>query len=305
VDFLTGIHRVFYHAAMRFGRLLLPCLLLACTRAESLPEMQDQVITEAQRIVVLGPSTSANLFAMGQGHRVVGVSDYCTVEAAKSTARIGGLADPSLERILALHPDLVLAQGKIPLVEQLCVESQIPFHAFTTDTLAEWDDEMKWLGETLNTKKNADALRAKMGSGLASFTVETEGQPSVLLVIFRSSEEASKIMVAGDRGFLNELLQAAGGRNILQGSGRDYFDLNEEKLLRLAPDLILEFNTAAVEKDRKALDEEARAIWKRDFPSLPASKAGRIYTLIGEDLLIPGPGMLETAKQIQQALNAR
>ena len=290
---------------MRFSRLLLPCLLLACTRAEDSSEVQGRVITAAQRIVVLGPSTSANLFAMAQGHRVVGVSDYCTVGEAADIARVGGLADPSLERILALHPDLVLAQGNIPLVEQLCAESEIPFHAFTTDTLAEWDDEIEWLGETLNAKQSADALREKMDLGLASFTPEPEEQPSVLLVIFRSTEEASKIMVAGDRGFLDELLQAAGGRNILQGSARDYFDLNEEKLLRLAPDLILEFNTSAAEENRKALDEKARTIWLRDFPSLPASKAARIYTLIGEDLLIPGPGMLETAEQIRLLLSAK
>ncbi|MDA0667394.1 MAG: helical backbone metal receptor [Planctomycetota bacterium] len=290
---------------MRFCRLLLFFPLLACTRAEVSSTEEHASGLAAQRIVVLGPSTSANLYAMGQGHRVVGVSDYCTVSGAQNTARIGGLADPSLERIVALNPDLILTQGKIPLVEQLCADSDLPFHAFATDTLQEWHDEVSWLGEELGVTKEADALNAKMAEGLASFKNQTEGSPTVLLVIFRNEDEASKIMAAGDRGFLNELLLAAGGQNVLLGSDRDYFDLNEERLLHAAPDLIFEFNTSAREEDRAELNTKALAVWKRDFPSLPATKSGRIFTLIGEDLLIPGPNMLATAEQMQRLLNVK
>ena len=290
---------------MRLSLLLFPMLLLACTRAEMSQAHEPVNASTAQRIVVLGPSTSANLYAMGQGHRVVGVSDYCTVKEAQETARIGGLADPSLERMVALNPDLVLAQGNIPLVEQLCAESGIAYHAFTTDTLQEWDEEISWLGETLGAEEEADALRATMSNGLAGLETRADSTPSVLLVIFRSEDEASKLMVAGDRGFLNELLLSAGGVNVLQGSERDYFDLNEERLLRAAPEWILEFNTSAMEEDRAQLNAEALSIWERDFPGLPASKSGQIYTLIGEDLLIPGPNMLATAEQIQLLLNAK
>lgn len=289
---------------MHLSRLLLLCPLIACTRAEVTNMETDALASPAQRIVVLGPSTSANLYAMGQGHRVVGVSDYCTVEEAQETARVGGLADPSLERMIGLEPDLILAQGKIPLVEQLCAESKIPFRAFTTDTLAEWHEEVSWLGKVLSAEEEADALRTTMTDGLASFGSTPSNAPSVLLVIFRSEDEASKMMVAGDRGFLNELLEAAGGQNVLLESDRDYFDLNEERLLRSAPEWIFEFNTSASEKDREVLNARAREIWKRDFPSLPASKSSRIFTLIGEDLLIPGPHMLTTAKQMQQLLSA-
>lgn len=288
---------------MRLCRLLLLCPLLACTRAEVSSAEEYASKSDSQRIVVLGPSTSANLYAMGQGHRVIGVSDYCTVAEAQETARIGGLADPSLERIVALKPDLILAQGKIPLVEQLCAESNIPFHAFTTDTLQQWHDEVLWLGEELGVTEEADALSSKMTEGLASFKIRAEATPTVLLVIFRSEDEASKIMVAGDRGFLNELLLAAGGQNVLRGNERDYFDLNEERLLRAAPDWIIEFNTSAREEERAELNAKALAVWKRDFPSLPASKSGRIFTLIGEDLLLPGPNMLATAEQMQRLLN--
>jgi len=286
-------------------RLFVLALLLACTRMDENKLGLETEISPAQRIVVLGPSTTANLFAMQQGHRIVGVSDYCITAGAKNIKRIGGLADPSLERIVGLDPDLVLAQGNIPRVQQLCEKSGIAYHAFTTDTLQEWNEEVTWLGEILHAKKDAADLRAKLNDGLAAFTSDSAERPSVLLVIFRSADEASKIMVAGDRGFLDELLTAAGGRNVLEGSARDYFDLNEERLLRAAPEWILEFNTSAKAEDRERLNAEALAIWQHDFPSLPAVQAGRVFTLTGEDLLIPGPSMLTTAEQMQHLLNAR
>lgn len=279
--------------------------LSACTRTHT-PEPEITPSTPARRIVVLGPSTTANLFAMHQGHRIIAVSDYCTTPEANDLPRVGGLADPSLERIVALNPDLVLVQGNIPRVEQLCASMHIPFHAFTTDSLEEWNEEIIWLAETLQVPDAGDALRDTMRHGLESFgKQDNEDSPSVLLVINRRREEASGIMVAGDRGFLDQILHYAGGCNVLSGSNRDYFDLNEERLIRAAPDWILEFNTDATPDRRTALDAAALEIWRRDFPGLPAVKAGRVYTLIGKDLLIPGPAMLDTARQMQAILSAR
>lgn len=271
-----------------------------CARA---PEMEDGAISSPQRIVVLGPSTAANLFAMEQGHRVVGVSDYNTLAEAAELPRVGGLADPSLERIVALAPDLVLVQGDIPRVEEVCRTSGIRFHAFTTDTLKEWRAEIDWLGKTLGAEEQAQGVRDDFEDTLEELRLlGFSVAPKVLLVIFRRADEASGMMVAGDQGFLHELLLAVGGTNVLEGSGQDYFDLNEERLVRLAPDIILEFNTADGADQRARLDAEALAIWRRDFPSLPAVQQGKVHTLTGKDLLIPGPGMLDTAGQIRARL---
>ncbi|MGB0953831.1 MAG: ABC transporter substrate-binding protein [Planctomycetota bacterium] len=279
----------------------------SCTQRDA-SEVPDENTERAlpQRIVVLGPSTAENLFAMQQGHRVVGVSDYNTLPEASELPRVGGLADPSLERILALAPDMVLVQGNIPRVEQVCKASDIAFHAFKTDTLEEWSAELEWLGEHVGPDVEARRVREGFEAELEQLQVlGLSVAPKVLLVIFRREDEASGMMVAGDQGFLHELLVAVGGENVLQGSGQDYFDLNEERLVRLAPDLILEFQTDAGAEDRTSLDAAALKIWERDFPSLPAVKNGRVHTLTGKDLLIPGPSMLETARQIGDRISGR
>src|SRR5262245_24695743 len=66
----------------------------------------------AARIITLTPSLTETVFALGAGARIVGVSEYCDYPpAAASLPRVGTFLQPNLEKILALRPDLVLADG--------------------------------------------------------------------------------------------------------------------------------------------------------------------------------------------------
>jgi ABC-type Fe3+-hydroxamate transport system substrate-binding protein len=64
-----------------------------------------------ERLISLIPSMTASLFDLGLGDRVVGVTEYCPQpqESGGSLPTVGGTRDPSVEQILALKPDLVLA----------------------------------------------------------------------------------------------------------------------------------------------------------------------------------------------------
>ena len=64
-----------------------------------------------QRVVSLVPSLTESLFDLGLGKSLVGATDYCAhpAEALKSIPRVGGTLNPRLENIIALQPDLVLA----------------------------------------------------------------------------------------------------------------------------------------------------------------------------------------------------
>src|SRR3972149_12172213 len=64
-----------------------------------------------ERIVSLVPSMTDSLFDLGLGGAVVGVSDYCTRPEGKleGISRIGGPKTIDVAQVLALHPDLVIA----------------------------------------------------------------------------------------------------------------------------------------------------------------------------------------------------
>ena len=65
--------------------------------------------------------------------------------------------------------------------------------------------------------------------------------PRVLLIVARRPDEASGLLAAGPKSFLSELLKRAGGQNVLAEARLAYVEVNEESLIRLDPEVILEF----------------------------------------------------------------
>lgn len=64
-----------------------------------------------RRVVSLVPSLTESLFDLGLGSALVGITDYCTrpADAVQNLTRIGGPKNPRVEQIIALQPDLVMA----------------------------------------------------------------------------------------------------------------------------------------------------------------------------------------------------
>ena len=76
-------------------------------QSDALPEIA--VGEPPARIVSMAPSITETLFALGLGHRVVGVTRFCDFPAeVAGLPRVGGHFDPNLEAILRLQPDLVV-----------------------------------------------------------------------------------------------------------------------------------------------------------------------------------------------------
>jgi ABC-type Fe3+-hydroxamate transport system substrate-binding protein len=64
-----------------------------------------------RRVVSLVPSLTETLFDLALGHTLVGRTDYCIYPQDKvmSVPSVGGTKNPDIARILALNPDLVMA----------------------------------------------------------------------------------------------------------------------------------------------------------------------------------------------------
>jgi len=67
-----------------------------------------------RRIVSLVPSLTETLFALGLYRQVVGVTRFCVEppDAVASVEKVGGTKNPDLRRIVALEPDLVIANAE-------------------------------------------------------------------------------------------------------------------------------------------------------------------------------------------------
>ena len=88
-------------------------LTLPSVHAEPITVIDDlgrsvQFAKPPLRIISLAPGLTEILFSLGLDQRIVAVTDYCNYpEAALMKPRVGGM-NPNLERILSLHPDLVV-----------------------------------------------------------------------------------------------------------------------------------------------------------------------------------------------------
>jgi len=71
------------------------------------------ITKEPQRIISTAPSNTEVLFALGLGDRVVGVTEYCNYPPeAMEKEKIGGFSTVSIEKVVALNPDIVFASDK-------------------------------------------------------------------------------------------------------------------------------------------------------------------------------------------------
>ncbi len=242
---------------------------------------------------MIGPGTEATLFALGLGDQLGGVSDFCTVAAAAALPRVGGQANPNMERIAALTPRLVLVQGMHPKLEEWCAGAGVEFHAFRTDSVSAWTEEVLWIGKKFGVLAEAEAEIARMHRALADLR-GTGPTRRTLLVVSRRAEEASGILGAGPGTFLSELLVAAGGVNVLPPGSSAYPEVNEESLIRLDPETIIEFTPGGA--------DDALTIWTRSFPAMSAVRARRVSVVHHSEALIPGPRMDEVARAIAALL---
>jgi iron complex transport system substrate-binding protein len=237
-----------------------------------------------QRIVSLAPSNTEILFALGLGDKVVGVTDYCDYppEAANKT-KVGEYANPDIEKIVALNPDLILAGygNPIEVVYTLAGLGLTVFGIKTTD-LDDLLNDIRRIGEITDKEIEAQALTSEMESKIQAVTNQTEElkqRPRVFYIVWGG--EGSALWTAGSGTFINELIEKAGGVNICQNI-TGYTTISIEAVLASNPEIII---TSELSYDW--------ALNATELASTNASQSGRIYTCDDNLVQRPGPRLVE------------
>lgn len=290
-------------SAIRFASLALAGLLLCCGQKGESQDLSARAALGSappQRVVVIGPSSAETLVWLGLHDRIVGVSDYCAAPELAELPRVGGQLDPNLERITTLKPDLVLVQGSHPRLEAWCEQQQTQYLAWKTQSVDGWREEVRHYGARFEIAAHAQAQLAAWDRSYAELADSGLTDPSadackVLIIASRDSERIARVLAAGRGSFLGELLEHVGGANVYADHQRDYFDLAEEAILHVQPELILELGGAQDDLERLEL-------WQEAFPQVPAVRAAQIYGLREDFVFLPGPRMLETAELLRSKL---
>ena len=275
------------------NRILLLILLLAPPAAAQPP----------QRIVSLVPAVTEMIYAIGDGAKVVAVSNYDHFPAeVAALPKVGGLLDPSVERILAIKPDLVIVYAtQKELIERLD-RARIPYFNYQHQALPDIMTTIRSLGARIGSPAKADALAARMDRTLAGIRAKTAGlpHPATLLVFERDRASLRNVFASGGYGFLHDMLEIAGGRNVFAGVRQQAVQASTEMLIGSRPDVIVELVYGDSLKNAD-LAGELRA-WDA-LASVPAVRSRRISALTGDEFVVPGPRVADATRKLAAVLH--
>lgn len=232
-----------------------------------------------ERIISLAPSLTETLFALGLGDRVVGVTTYCDYppEAAEKE-KVGDTLKPSLERIIALKPDLVIVSTSSQLEDyvQRIEAAGIAIYISNPRNVEESLKSIERIGDITGAQSQARALVAQLRRRVEAVTarVSTLVHPRVLIIL-----GGEPLITVGGKSFINNLIEMSGGRSVSAGEEADYPQYSLETAIARQPEIIF------LQAGGGQLPERLK--------STPAALNGRVYTLDDALILRPGPRIVD------------
>ena len=254
-----------------------------------------------RRIVVLAPSLTETLFALGLGPRVVGVGDFSHFPPeVRSRPRLGGLFDPNLEQIVALHPDLaVLLPSERDLGDKLS-RLGIASLVVRNESLADVEHGFTAIADRCGVPETGRRLAAELHRGLAPRPPRKGAPLRVVLSVGRQAGRLTDLLVAGPGTFYDELLTRLGARNAFADAPVRYPQVALEEVLTRAPDVILEIRE---DLPSPAVVRQLTTEWW-GLPQLQAASRAQVFVLAGDYVVVPGPRLPRLYREMGQILDA-
>jgi ABC-type Fe3+-hydroxamate transport system substrate-binding protein len=275
-----------------FVLALLVMFAIRCVASRTLTdELGRKVVVpdHPHRVICLMPSVTDTVFALGAADDVVGISDYTKYPAeALKKPSVGDLIKPSIETILALHPDLVIGlqpTGPMESTEQL-ERLGIPVFLVSPHGIAGILHSVESIGQALNRTPQADALAASLQHRVDVVRARTKGlpQPTVFMPVWYDP-----IITIGKHAFTTEIIEAAGGRSVTDDLAADWPQISMEIVLARAPEALL-----LVRGGKTTLEVlRSRAGWS----SVPAVQTSRVYYVDGR-IDVPSPIAIDALEDL-------
>ncbi len=254
-----------------------------------------------QRIVSLSPNLTELLYGMGAFHQIVGVSDYSTYPPEVTRLpSVGGWRNPNLEKLVGLHPDLVIMDdGQAPFMEDKCKDLGFRVMVAADQNVQQIFRSITALGRITGHETEAGKLIQTTREGLARVSRKTASLPKykVILIVERTPGTLRDLYTATDGGFLAELVEIAGGKVAAPqakgttGSKRGYEKLSKEDLLAINPDVILDF----IHGTKSRFAGDAMEAWS-EMPELKAVKTRRVYGVMEDYVPHASQRIVQTAE---------
>lgn len=297
---------------MKATPLLLLLLMLTSASAQACPAQQSGEIliddfghpfppgNPPRRIISLAPNITEILYALGLADKIAGVTRYCDYPPqAAEKEKIGGMVDPNLEKIEALHPDLIIAFRGNP-VGILNKLRNLRFPVFVLD-IGNSLEALYLIIEKIGrlTRSETEAARVlellqKQARDIRDALKDVRSRPRVFLAL-----HGQGLWTCGRDSYLTDLLDKAGADNVAGRMPRRWLNLNREQLIHENPEVIviLARDAAGFRKAKLGLEADSR------LKTVGAIQSGRIHFLDENIASRFGPRLLYALRDLAAILH--
>ncbi|MDH5464371.1 MAG: helical backbone metal receptor [Thiovulaceae bacterium] len=252
-----------------------------------------------ERIIAMSPAISEILFGLGLGDQVVGVSDYATFpKEVQNLPKIGGYFHPSLEKIIALKPTLVVTNQHESKIAKQLEDFGLQTLQLELSTLDNIKASIEKLA--LHTKVSSKPLITSIDKALKKAQSKKPSKTPRVLVIYGLSHDLSGgIYIAGHKIFFEDIITACGGSNAFEKNFIGQPVLNYESLIVTNPDIVILLHNKLTDKeDRKSIE----SLWSK--VPVKASLDKQIHILDAEYISLPSHRVASTINDICKVIHA-
>lgn len=256
--------------------------------------------SEPYRIVSLAPGNTEILFFLGLGDRVVGVTDYCKYpKEARLCPKIGGFADPSLEKIVALKPDLVLATGMHQQLLPQFEDAGLKVLVLNPIKIGGIFADIRMVGRAAGIESKANALAQGLNDRVNAVSrkvakIPENQRPKVYYELWHQP-----LMSVGRNTIIGQIIEVAGGQSITDDCTEQYPQISEEVIIARNPDVMVNSYGHGDAKTPSPAEIAARKGWN----NIAFVKTNRIYSINTDLLSIPGPRIVEGLEKMAECLH--
>ena len=241
---MLSAHRI-THALVTLSAAAL--VLLAACRADApntagaRDDFGDSISTAAppQRIVSLNPTTTELLYAIGAGTRLVGRTTWDLYPPqVRDVPDLGPGLRPNVEAVIAARPDLVIlyASDDNRDAARRLRAAGVRTVAYRVDRIADFARVTRALGtltgDTTAARITVDTVQATLAR--VRTATDSLAHPTAFWILWETP-----LLAVGGGSFLNELMTAAGARNVYDSLPGPSPAVSFEDLLRRDPDVVL------------------------------------------------------------------
>lgn len=286
--------------------LALVVLLAACASYQTPSTQNSREITDdagrrvslparVDRVISLAPNLTEIVFAVGGGNRLVGRTSYCDYPPeAKAVAEIGDTLHPSLERIIALRPQVVLIStaSQLEVFTQQLQNQNIAVFVTDPHDLDGVFRSIEQIGDILGQKEQATLVVQKLRDRTNAVEQAVKQQQPVRVFYQLSAEP---LYTAGHDAFVTDLIRRAGAISVTADVPGAWPKYSNESALAAKPEAIILPTGGSMGTGNSTVTEALR--------KSPAALANRVYKINDDHLVRPGPRAVDGLEEMASALH--